>query len=316
MIFFQTVAVIATLAIATVASYGNTLLVSNYPEEIREPGKLVEAVLTDTSTRLMYYHINRATHDFVIQTAVQNLTDQPVTIRVKKGLGGPSKDGIFAGHRSAKLYWESRAQTAQRIVLHPFQRAIIVAHTFRPETVSTALIDIDTDKRHAVKLINGVIDTEFQDVSLLNIPAVRYIFGTFDQTIKKIEHHYSFSIPVQEIGIGSAPFLHDPLSGILLRGNYGLEYDITININNPTPTTRTANLLFAPVGGVARGAILVNGQLVETKFIDQRTNFEPHRVHQVTLKPGAQTIVRVQTIPQGGCYYPVNLVISSPPDQF
>ena len=88
-------------------SAAGTLIVSNYPEEIIEPGILVSTPLAEPITRLMYYHVNRATIDYTIQTTLQNISPTPVTIQVRKAIGGPSKDGIYAGHRSAKAFWTS-----------------------------------------------------------------------------------------------------------------------------------------------------------------------------------------------------------------
>jgi len=91
-----------------------------------------------------------------------------------------------------------------------------------------------------------------------------------------------------------------------------LVYDITITAVNSSDSPREFSLLFAPAGGISRGALLINRRLVETGFIGHKNNLAPEKVYSTMVAPRSQIQVLVQTLPQGGCFYPVNLVISSP----
>ncbi|NBV83285.1 hypothetical protein EBR57_04095 [bacterium] len=290
-----------------------TLLISNYPEEIYEPGILVSTQLPSVRTRLMYYHLNRAPRDYLVHTLLQNRTASPITIQLIRAAGGPSQDGIYSGHRSAMNYWTAIASgNWDTVTLAPFQRLNILSQSFRSQMVSTALFEFECPTPQAVELIVGTIDPNLGSTSMLNQPAIPSSYGTFPYTTRPISVRYTFDLPVREIPIGDEPFLVDPQSGFALRGNYGLVYDITITAVNSSDSPREFSLLFAPAGGISRGALLINRRLVETGFIGHKNNLAPEKVYSTMVAPRSQIQVLVQTLPQGGCFYPVNLVISSP----
>ena len=304
---------VAIMSIATATLTAGTLIVSNSPEEIYEPGVLVSTQLNSSRTRLLYYHINRASRDYVIQTLLQNLTAVPVTVQIIKAAGGPSRDGIYSGHQSAKAYWESITSGEwTALTLAPFQRFTLMAHPFRSQMVSTAIIELDTPVPQSVQLVVGAVDPDIGSTSLLNQPAFPYTYSAFPSISRPIAIRYNFDMPVREIPVGDEPFVVDPQSGIALRGNYGLVYDITITAVNTSSIPREFTLLFAPAGGISRGVLLINKDIVETGFIGHKNNLAPEKVYTTTVAPKSQLQVLVQTLPQGGCFYPINLVISSP----
>ncbi len=302
---------IVMMAIATITA--GTLIVSNSPEEIYEPGVLVSTPLPSPRTRLMYYHLNRASSAYTIQTILQNLTAVPVTVQMIKAVGGPSRDGIYSGHRSAKAYWEAIASGEwTTLTLAPFQRTTLLAHPFRSQMVSTAIVEFDTASPQSIQLVVGTVDPEIGSTSLLNQPASPYTYGEFPTTSRPISVQYNFDLPVREIPVGDEPFVVDPQSNLALRGNYGLVYDVKITAVNTSSIPREFTLLFAPAGGISRGVLLINKRIVETGFIGHKNNLAPEKVYTTTVAPNSQIQVLVQTLPQGGCFYPINLVISSP----
>lgn len=290
-----------------------TLLVSNYPEEIIEPGTLVSYPFTTKRVRFMYYHINRAKKPFEIHTFLQNNSDATVNLQLIKADGGPSPDEIHSGHRSAKTYWQRIVSgNWTPITLAPRQRLLLSAHPFRPRMVSTSLVEFETQTPEALQLIAGVVDPESPENSLLNQPATPYRCGVFPASNDTQTIRYNFDMPVYEIPIGDAPFLYDPKTNITLRGNYGMVYDLTIQAVNESPIPRELHLLFAPAGGIARGTFLINQKILETRFINHSTNLAPETIFSVVVAPQSETQILVQTLPQGGCFYPANLVLSSP----
>lgn len=304
---------ILLLLVLTVAPRAGTLIVSNYPEEIYEPGVLVSTELQPSRTRLMYYHISRAKKNYLIQTVLQNLTDDTVSLQYIRSDGGPSPDEIHSGHRSALGYWRAIIGAKWTpLVIGPRQRIVLSEQPFRMQNVSTSLIEIDSPSSAKIQLTTAVVDPDFPALSALNKPANHYRFGTFDTLSKQIFVDYSFSPLIREIPIGDNNYPFDAKSGITLRGNYGLIYDITIHAKNNSPFPRELQLLFAPAGGIARGTFLINQKIVETGFINHSTNLAPEKLYSTVLAPHSESQLLVQTLPQGGCFYPVNLVIASP----
>ncbi|NBV42191.1 hypothetical protein EBR96_05420, partial [bacterium] len=129
------------------------LIVSNYPEEISEPGVLVSTPLGGKLTRLMYYHIGRAESEYEINTVLENQTGVPVTLKVRSAPGGPSRDGIYAGHRSAVGFWNAKLKNqSSRVTIPPYQHVTVFSQPLRPQMVSTAVLDFETESDGEIQL--------------------------------------------------------------------------------------------------------------------------------------------------------------------
>ncbi|NDC83157.1 hypothetical protein EB093_05765 [bacterium] len=299
------------VAVPVVAS--PALIVSNYPEEISEPGILFSGPIPATSTRTMYYHVNRSPHDLTLRVLLQNNSNKPESIHITKGLGGPSSDGIYAGHRSAKLFWDGlQGIDTETVKVPPNSRLTILSHAFKPDMISTGIFELTTAHPESIKLVIGVMDSNFETTSFLNTPSTSYVCGTFFPAIKSLPVTYNFELPIKDISIGNEPFLTDNLKGIVLRGNYGMTYDITINCQNPSPFAREVNLLFSPAGGVTRGILMINKKVIETGLLGGTFNSVPEKIFSAMVPAKSSSTLSVQLFPQGGCFYPVNLVLYSP----
>jgi len=289
--------------------HADRLIVSNYPEELSEPGRLVDTTLPAGLTRLMYYHLSRASLPMTIQPTLVNRGDVTVSIQWRHGLGGPSEDGIFAGHRSARLYWDKHvADQWARLTLPPGQPVVLPPHAFRPQMVSTGLLEFKTAQPD-ISFWLDVIDPAFPMMSALHRPRTPYRFGMFDQSVETQTVMVDFSIPIQEIPIGGTRFLYDPQSSIVLRGNYGMIYDIVATLKNPGPTPGSVSLYLAPLGGINRGVVVLDQRIIETTFIHHKNKLYPEHLQRVVLQPHETRQVRIRTLPQGGCFYPANLVL-------
>jgi hypothetical protein len=112
-----------------------------------------------------------------------------------------------------------------------------------------------------------------------------------------------------EIPFGRAPWLIDGDSGEPNTGNYGVLYEVRLEVSNPTSENRKVSLFFEPVGGVALGSFLVEGKLTETICLKP-----PARalISTVDLAPQEQRQIRIFTLPQAGSHYPARIVIQSP----
>jgi hypothetical protein len=99
--------------------------------------------------------------------------------------------------------------------------------------------------------------------------------------------------------------LQHPLKGRTLHGNYGVVYRVSIRFVNPTDRSWRAELLVEAVGGVARGAFVVNGRLMEVPLLRP---YQEHLLHAFSLAPRQTQSVTVVTIPSAGSFYPIQLV--------
>jgi len=134
--------------------------------------------------------------------------------------------------------------------------------------------------------------------------------GVFsDPTIVVDEKFIVGSTESAEIPFGRAPWLIDGTTGEPNTGNYGVLYELRLEVSNPTQEYRKVSLFFEPVNGVALGSFLVEGKLTETICLKP-----PARalIRTVDLAPQENRSIRIVTLPQAGSHYPARILIQSP----
>jgi len=95
------------------------------------------------------------------------------------------------------------------------------------------------------------------------------------------------------------------LEGDRLAGNYGIIYNILLELTNPTAEDVPVVILLEPAGGPARGFLLIDGKAVEAAVLSRDSEAELARY---VLAPGEYRRVWIETTPQSGSNYPVRLV--------
>jgi hypothetical protein len=108
------------------------------------------------------------------------------------------------------------------------------------------------------------------------------------------------------VPVGRSPLqaVKDPET--LLHGNYGVLYDIAVNIENPTTQVSTARVVFEPSAGMAGGVFLIGGKRVEIPRSDMP---DETTLTTVTLAPGERKSVHIRTLPLSGSNYPATLIV-------
>ena len=104
--------------------------------------------------------------------------------------------------------------------------------------------------------------------------------------------------------IGDQP-IEGLADGDSLAGNYGVIYDIHLQLHNPTSETASVDILLEAAGGPARGVVLVDGSPAQAAMFGA---IRESRVARFALAPGEERRVHIETMPQGGSSYPVRLV--------
>ena len=107
--------------------FNEPLIVSNYPEKITGPGKIVQHTITNNRLRLMYYHKNISKTDLFVHLDLENTSSKNIITHYTNGISGPVNDEVFAGHQSAKRFFNKTFNTNfETIELKPKQRTSII----------------------------------------------------------------------------------------------------------------------------------------------------------------------------------------------
>lgn len=285
------------------------LWVSNSPERLLSQGLWFEGALSDSqAARLLYHHVNSTHGRALLAVELWNLGVESAQVHVMAGVGGPSYDEAWVGHRAAREFLRSSLRGAGWVVDVP------------PGTAVTALSQI----MPIGSVASGL--AEFRALDAANLRVRLYLKQPGEEVgPRPIERYYASPLLGQwhypevqrnltasyQVG-GAWSFTtigHQPAVGVVdgdrLLGSYGVIYNIAIQLSNPLPDPVEVELVMEPAGGPARAAVIVDGSLKDVAML-RHTSESPFA--RYLLLPGQSRTVNVTTMPQAGSNYPVRIV--------
>ena len=244
----------------TVQKSGPTLLFSNSPEKVKEPGILYRDQV-EGPTRVMYHHKN----DFYNSTLKQKLLvvatntgEKPVNLtKTKASFGGPVADVLHLGQQVALKYMASNEREV--ITIQPGEKICLNENShvdWKYEQTLTGMLDFETDGPLTITI--AALSAKTNLANLTKLPVLQrdehHIRGTFPQADRIIE--VTMGAKKQQIVIGKEEGFetwargYDYLTGeeVVNRGNYGLVYKVVFSAKTKT------GILLNPRGTKFKGA--------------------------------------------------------------
>ncbi len=299
-----------------------SLLVSDYPETLKENGILFTADLTaQAAERFLYYHYNPPGQpDRRIVLKAQNTSPQPALVQFISGMAGPGPYEMEVGHLSTQRFLVRLTQNEGSVVQIPGNSTVtLIDQPLPARSVVSNLLqlrEIDGGPLHLTLVAqdaNDPVDGAVPDSQLLvgDKPHARGIYSIPEFYF---DYNYDAEAPALEIPIGQIP-LPNLVQGQTLSGDYGVLQSITIRIvNNDHRNARQIALYANPRGGRATGTFIIDRVLVQAH---QMQPFGHYKLRQYTIPPGSYVRTEVVTMPEGGSSYPLRLVVApddgSPP---
>jgi len=291
------------------------LLVSDYPETLREDGILFSADLdTKRVERFLYYHYNPPGQpDRRIVLKVRNDSSEPALVQYVAGVAGPEANEMEVGHLSTQRFLVHRAQNEGTVVTIPAHTTTNLAQQSLPagQTVSALMqlheiagapVHLTLLAQDASDSVGAAIPTSAELVG--DKPHARGIY-----TIPEFFYDYSYDTegPDLEIPIGQFP-LSNLVEGQTLAGDYGVLQSVTVRIvNNDRRHARQIALYASPRGGKATGTFVIDRVLVQAHAM---AAFGHYKLRQYTVGPGSFVRTDIVTMPEGGSSYPLRLVMA------
>jgi hypothetical protein len=291
------------------------LMVSNKPEIIRQDGELFSGKLrVKTPVRYFYHHMNANEQPIRnLYITVENTGNVPARVFVSPVGAGPSNDELFVGHLAAMLYYDSeKTERGWFVTLKPGTRYIIEKRAVKnKQTVSGLGYLYMTDGTELqMSVYSSVIPGKTPQENAEPTPEkpwVKTSKGVFPAVIELT--------PVHEVGgkytfiyVGGEPYSKDVNNGEPNYGNYGAIYDINLTIENKLHEDREAWIYYVPGGGISRGIFDIDGKMFETPLASPAQKV---LLKKLTVPSGSSEKVRLQTMPQGGAFYPIKIVVES-----
>jgi hypothetical protein len=284
------------------------LMVSNRPERLPSYGLWYEGrVPSGYPARLLYHHVNATRETGELAVELLNGSDHAVRVQIVEAKGGPSRDEVFAGHKAAREFLQRQADDIGYVVTIPGGASYTAAaQVVKPTEVVSGLVEMrvlgDGELRVGVRLRPPSTDLM---VPVAQMPPERNSTWLFSEPQKELTAQYRVGSTWAFATIGDKQVLSS--SGReLLDGDYGVFYDITFDVENPTNDPAHIELALMPGGGLARGIVMIDGQIYETGLLRYG---EAERVYSFTVPAGAKRRLQVRTMPESGSNYPVKLVM-------
>ena len=292
----------------------NHLLVSDFPETLKDSGILFTADLTARNAeRFLYYHYNPASQpDRRIVLHVQNPSNEPALVQFIAGTAGPETNEMQVGHLSTQRFLVHLAQNEGTVVQIPANStADLFVQSLPAKAVVSGLLqlhEINGADLHMTLVAQNTTDPI--DMPTTNLAQLAgdhpHARGIYPIPEFYFDYSYDAEGPNLEVPIGQIP-LPNLVQGETLAGDYGVLQSVTIRmVNNDRHNARQIAIYVNPRGGRATGTFLIDRVLVQAHALAPFSNY---KLRQYTLPPGSFVRTEIVTMPEGGSSYPLRIVV-------
>jgi hypothetical protein len=292
-----------------------SLLVSDFPETLRENGILFEADLAaKQANRFLYFHYNPPGQpERRIVLKAQNTSPEPALVQFIDGSAGPEPNEMEVGHLSTQRFLVRLAQNEGTVVMVPANSTVslmdqslpanaVVSGLMQMTEMSGAPVHLTLVAQDAGDPVDGPIVA-----SALLVGSTPHARGIYPIPEFYFDYSYDADGPDLEVPIGQIP-LPNLVKGQTLAGDYGVLQDVTIRmVNNDRRNARNIAIYANPRGGRATGTFVIDRVLVQAHGMEP---FGHYKLRQYTIPPGSFVRTDIVTMPEGGSSYPLRLVVA------
>jgi len=292
-----------------------SLLVSDFPETLKENGVLFEADLRSSQAeRFLYYHYNPPGQpDRRILLKVHNPSAEPALLQTICGSGGPGGNEMEVGHLSTQRFLVRLAQNEGSVItVAGGETATIVDQALPAGNVVSNLLQLHEIAGAPLHL--ALVAQNASDPADGSIPTSSQLGGddTHARGIYKLpefffDYLYDAEGPDLEIPVGQIP-LPNLVQGRTLAGDYGVLQSMTIRMfNYDRRHARNIAIYANPRGGRATGTFIIDRVLVQAHGM---APFGLYKLRQFSIPPFGFVRTDIVTMPEGGSSYPLHIVVA------
>ncbi|GBC99855.1 hypothetical protein HRbin17_02386 [bacterium HR17] len=288
------------------------LVISNDPETFRDYRVLCRGTLPPAQTvRFMVHHRNGLPRPAWLALELLNTEEQPIEVIARFGYGVPRESELQVGHEATARFLQALTDDAAVRLTLPSQSAYrLFRFLLQPRDTASVLAELRLEAPAGVAYRVVTLPTEPPKTEVLTGSQLAEALVSvsepppFPKPVRTLTETHTAGGAWTFISVGRYG-LQLPLKGRVLHGNYGVVYRVTLRFVNPTQRTWRAQLVVEPVGGVIRGAFVVNGRLVEVPLLRP---YQERVLDEFPLAPGQTRILTVVTVPAAGSFYPIQLI--------
>ena len=261
----------------------------------------------------MFYHYDPpAQPDRRIVLRAENDSGEPALVQFIRGIGGPSPNEMESGHDATKQFLVRTIQNEGRLITIGANSSLNLVESDLPHgSVVCALLQLrllSGDHIHLTLFAQNATDDPSAPITQtdLLVGSQRHARGIY--TVPEFHQGVEWNVddPYLELQIGQLP-LPNSLQGEALSGDYGVLQSFVVNVENPSAQPQDIAIYENPRGGRATGTYLIDGVLVQSHQVPA---FSRYKIRQYVVPARGFVRVTIETIPEGGSSYPLDLVFA------
>lgn len=317
-----------------------TLFYSNNPETVKHPQTLFNASIQSInhSVRLVFHHQNISAAAMNIRVELVNNAQTPAAVRIIRGFAPPANNPVGVGARAGIQFVREWKNNSGVILTIPGQsRLELTVIKTQPGGVASGVVEITQlagTQRTLLLHVAAESTAASADDALASLQqtgdpskaafALLPLTSAYHSSINSVtssDQIYSApSLIVNGQYTVGGPWMHkvigtdSPLarltgSGGNLLGNYGVLYDINVNLTNPTAVRQQVEIAFESGAGDVSGIFSIAGGATTT--INNLSPPNEQEITRISLAPGTTQKVRILTMPLSGSAYPASIIAHS-----
>lgn len=308
------------------------LMVSNEPERVQRPQTLFTGEVGDgQGARLLYHHMNGLVQDGLFQIEILNPSDSARVVHLLGAASAPMRDTVRVGYIAGEMFLRALLNNmGHTITVPPQSKVVLLAQKIRPlDTTSGVLqmrvlptegaqglppcllkVSMQVLQNQPVPLVGTTVAWGFMAPRPITAEELRQIAGNdhiYPTSHKVLTATYVVGQRWQFIRIGEQA-VRNHTEQRKLDGNYGVIYEVRVELVNPTDRVRDVELAFEPSGGEAGAVFAIGGDVLGIPRAFPPTD---RSITRVRLQPNQRRTITIRTMPLAGSHYPATLMVRS-----
>lgn len=291
------------------------LFYSNSPEQVKKYETLFNGRMeAGESARLLYHHQNMIGKPFAFNITLINPSAASARVQIVKAAPDPLVDTVAVGYRAGVQFLPLYLKDVGEIIdIPPMSKVAVYSRVVDKLYTASGIMQFRQLEGPAVGLRvsadlpeGGLLDEGSPIAATQGDTMTALSPWVYPSPTKLVEAEYTVGKPWAFIRVGKHGIPDN--QGQQLYGNYGVLYDIKVQMANPGPDRKNIDVLFESTAGLVSGIFLIDGRYVKV------THIAPPRevpLARYTLAPNETKTVSIKTVPLAGSAYPATILVKS-----
>ncbi len=286
------------------------------PEHVSADGAIFRGTVAAAQAIRLYYYHDATTDPRRIAVVLTNASQDPASLQVIDATVGPNGDVMHVGDAATRQFLLNKSRGEGIVVnLQQNQPYVLQNLPLPPRQLVAGTIDLRVLSGGPAGITVVAYSEGVDPVSLLNGPLLpgdgHHRTGVFSISgfgSDTLAFTAGGSDPKVVIGDREpTPSSVDPNAAGHDYGDYGVTHTIDVTLANPGDAAVPAYLYFKPLAGIARATFLVDGNVVQLGCVRVA---QPYEVAAYNVGPHQTLRSYVQTMTDGGSFYPVEIGVT------